>query len=338
MSGGVDSSVAAARLVQAGFEVTGVTMRLLREEGEGPARSADAVHSARMVCEHLGITHHVLDVREEFARCVIEPFVSEYAQGRTPNPCVFCNDRLKFSVLFEHVRRRGGDALATGHYARIACDPDGSCWLERGLDRTKDQSYFLYRLGEPVLREVVFPLGDATKEQVRAEARELRFSASDRPESQEICFVSDEVGSFVTAGRPSAGVSGPIIDDGGRLLGAHRGIAHYTLGQRKGLGLSGGPWYVRDIRAATNTLVVSAEGPAMVTRIDLVDSVWRMGDCEQVDAVTRYRSAGVRAEAIRTPTGLSLVFGAPVARVAPGQAVVCYMGDRVVGGGMASVG
>lgn len=338
MSGGVDSSVAAARLAQTGHRVLGVTMRLLPGENQVAPRSDDAVRNAALVCEHLGIQHRVLDLRAEFTQCVIQPFVSAYRAGRTPNPCVLCNERLKFTTLLEHMRTNGGDALATGHYARVVTDPDGADWLEKGRDRGKDQSYFLYRLTEPVLQQVLFPLGEATKEEVRKHARELGLPTSERRESQEICFVDETAGRFVEGWTGVAGAKGPIVDKEGRRLGLHKGIAHYTLGQRKGLGLSGGPWYVHDICAETNSIVVSTEGPATVTRIDLGEVVWRLGDRAEVNAVTRYRSAETPAEVIRTQTGLSVKLSSPVPRVASGQAVVCYVGDRVVGGGVVNAG
>jgi len=337
MSGGVDSSVAAARLVQAGHRVTGVTMQLL-PEGEEPGRccSDDAVRSARRVCDLLGIEHYTLNMREPFEREVIEVFVAAYAAGLTPNPCIACNDRLKFSALLAKALTQGADALATGHYARIVADTDGRRWLERGLDRAKDQSYFLYRLTEPAIDHVLFPVGDATKEQVREEARRLALPSAVRPESQEVCFVPDDAGAFVCERLPQAAVPGPIVDGAGRVLGTHRGVAHYTIGQRRRLGLPGGPWFVSAIDAGVNTVVVSAGRPDQVEKVELTDVVWRSGTHVAVEAVIRYRAAPVPARARRTLEGVTVEFDHPVERVAPGQAVVCYTGDRVVGGGVVS--
>ena len=337
MSGGVDSSVAAARLVREGHQVTGVTMQLLREgEDPGSCCSTDAVHSARRVCDLLGIDHYTLNLREAFEEIVIEPFVAAYAAGQTPNPCIVCNDRLKFSLLLARALTHGAEALATGHYARIVEDPGGTRWLHRGRDRSKDQSYFLYRLAGPAIDHVLFPLGESTKTEVRAEADGLGLPSAARPESQEVCFVPGDAGAFVARRTPHADVEGSIVDDAGTRIGTHRGIAHYTVGQRKGIGLAGGPWYVSEIRPSDNSIVVSAGTPALVTWIELADPVWRAGHTERVEVVVRYRSSPAPARVSRTDVGLHVELEEPIGRVAPGQAVVCYVGDRVVGGGVVS--
>jgi tRNA-uridine 2-sulfurtransferase len=337
MSGGVDSSVAAARLVREGHQVTGVTMQLLPEgEDPGSCCSTDAVRTARRVCDLLGIDHYTLNLRDAFEEIVVEPFVAAYAAGCTPNPCIVCNDRLKFSLLLARACTHGADALATGHYARIVEDPDGIRWLHRGRDGSKEQSYFLYRLAEPAIERVLFPLGESTKSEVRAEAAGLGLPSAARPESQEVCFVPADAGSFVAGRAPRAGVKGPILDDAGLRIGTHRGIAYYTVGQRKGIGLAGGPWYVSEIRPADNTIVVSAGTPAPVTRIDLSDPVWRVGPTGRVEVVVRYRSSPMPARVSRSDVGLHVDLEGTIGRVAPGQAVVCYVGDRVVGGGVVS--
>jgi len=337
MSGGVDSSVAAARLASEGHQVTGVTMQLLPEGDEpGSCCSTDSVRTARRVCDLLGIDHYTLNLRHAFEQLVVEPFVAAYAAGHTPNPCIVCNDRLKFSLLLARARTHGADALATGHYARIVEDSDGTRWLHRGRDRSKDQSYFLYRLTEPVIDHVLFPLGESTKTEIRAEAESLGLPSAARPESQEVCFVPGGTGSFVAGRVHDAGVGGPVLDDAGVRIGSHRGIAYYTVGQRKGIGLSAGPWYVSEIRPADHTIVVSAGAPAPVTRIDLSGPVWRAGPTERVEVVVRYRSSPVPARVSRTDYGLHVDLDGPIGRVASGQAVVCYVGDRVVGGGVVS--
>ncbi|MFU8891337.1 MAG: tRNA 2-thiouridine(34) synthase MnmA [Anaerosomatales bacterium] len=336
MSGGVDSSVAAARLVREGHRVTGVTMQLL-PEGDEPGRccSVDAVHAARRVCDLIGIEHYTLNMRDVFEAHVIEPFVRAYASGLTPNPCIACNDRLKFALLLARARTHGAEALATGHYARIVSDEVGRFWLHRARDPAKDQSYFLYRLTEPAIESVWFPLGDTTKAEVRAEARSLGLPTAERPESQEVCFVPQDAGSFVAARVPSAGSPGPILDEHGERVGTHGGIGRYTIGQRKGLGVAGGPWFVSEIRPATNTVVVAHGAPVPVISIALEDVVWRDAACARVDAVVRYRSDRIPASITPTSDGGALVeLDLPVAGVAPGQAVVCYTGDRVVGGGV----
>ncbi len=337
MSGGVDSSVAAARLVAAGHEVTGVTMQLLPEgEEDGRCCSSDAVRSAKRVCDRLGIGHYTLNMRDVFARCVVDAFVTEYASGRTPNPCIECNDRVKFAELLARARTAGADALATGHYARIERDRDGVPWLARGRDGSKDQSYFLYRLTREQLEHVWFPVGDSTKAQIRAEAADLGLPSATRPESQEICFVPEDAGAFVIEHCPAAGHPGPIVDEHGEVLGAHRGLARYTIGQRKGLGLPGGPWYVTAIDADTNRVTVAPRSPADVKTIELTRTVWRPVALTSVDAVVRYRAEQVPARVTRPRDGvIELELVHPVSGVAPGQAVVCYSGKRVVGGGVA---
>jgi tRNA-specific 2-thiouridylase len=335
MSGGVDSSVAAARLVEQGHHVTGVTMQLL-PEGEDPGRccSTDAVRAARRVCDLLGVDHYTLNMRELFETEVVEPFVNAYAAGRTPNPCIVCNDRLKFAYLLSRARTNGADVLATGHYARSLADDAGRRWLHRGLDPDKDQSYFLYRLDEPAISHVSFPLGDTTKAGVRAEARALGLPTAERPESQEICFVPGDAGSFVESRRPAAGTPGPIIDGRGNRLGTHQGVGCYTIGQRKGLGIAGGPWFVSGIRAGENAVVVTHGAPATVTTLRLEDVVWRADTALRVEAVVRYRATPIPASVHRVSGEMVLELDEPVAGVAPGQAVVCYVDDRVVGGGV----
>ena len=335
MSGGVDSSVAAARLVSEGHQVTGVTMRLLPEGDEpGTCCSTDAVRAARRVCDLLGIPHFTLNMHEVFQAEVIECYVRDYAAGLTPNPCIVCNDRVKFAALIARARVHGAEALATGHYARIHPDDRGELWLRRARDRTKDQSYFLYRLTVPAIRHVLFPLGGCTKDEVRTEARKLGLPTAERPESQETCFVPADAGSFVVSRAPRAGVPGPIVDTEGERVGTHRGIARYTIGQRKGLGVPGGPWYVREIRTDTGTIVVSRGTPSPVTTIELCDTLWRGAENQLVDAVVRYRALPVPARVFRTDTGVTVELERGVGGVAPGQAVVCYDHDRVVGGGV----
>lgn len=312
-------------------------MQLLPEgDDPGTCCSTDSVRTARRVCDLLGIAHYTLNLRDAFEQLVVEPFVAAYAAGCTPNPCIVCNDRLKFSALLSRALSHGADALATGHYARIVEDSNGIRWLHRGRDGSKDQSYFLYRLDEPAIDHVWFPLGETTKAQVRAEAEDLGLPSAARPESQEVCFVPGDAGLFVGGRSSRAGEAGPILDETGVRIGTHRGIAHYTVGQRKGIGLAGGPWYVSEIRPADHAIVVSAGAPAPVTRIDLTDAVWRVAPTERVEAVVRYRSSPVSARASRTDVGLRIDLEEPIGRVAPGQAVVCYVGDRVVGGGVVS--
>lgn len=337
MSGGVDSSVAAALLAEGGHDVTGVTMQLL-PSGSDPGQCCDddALRSARRVCDLIGIPHFTVNMRDLFEREVVGPFVGEYAAGRTPNPCVLCNDRVKFSALLAWAMTQGADALATGHYARIEVDADGTRWLVRGRDNAKDQSYFLYRLVTPALDHVLFPLGERTKDSVRAYASSRDLPTAQRSESQEICFM--EPGGharFVETRADLPAVGGQIVDESGNVLGHHAGIARFTVGQRKGLGIAAPtPLYVVAIEADRARVVVGPASSLERRVVVLEDVVWRGGPHEMAVACqTRYRMAPVAAVARPGSDALEIEFDAPVISVAPGQAAVCYVGDRVVGGG-----
>jgi tRNA-uridine 2-sulfurtransferase len=263
MSGGVDSSVAAALLLEQGYEVVGVTMKVY----EGPERaragrccSLTDVNDARAVAQKLGIPYYVVDFVEPFRERVIEDFVAEYARGRTPVPCVQCNREIKFGTLLEKADRIRADYVATGHYARLEVRR-GRRRLLRGRDGTKDQSYFLFGLSQAQLDRTLFPIGDLTKAEVRERATELGLHLADKPESQEICFVPDgDYAAFLERHRPGIARAGPVVDPSGRQLGEHRGIVGYTVGQRRGLGIAAAaPLYVLSLDAASNTVVV---GPA----------------------------------------------------------------------------
>lgn len=337
MSGGVDSSLSTALLLEQGHEVIGVTMRLGIAElhGRSCCGEEDAL-LARRVCASLGIPHVVLDVAEAFADSVVEPFAAAYAAGLTPNPCVICNERVKFRLLDAHARTLGCDALATGHYARVVRDADGRARLARGVDAAKDQSYFLYRLSPGLLERVCFPLGDLTKRQVRDMAAERHLVSAKRAESQEVCFTDDHV-ALVGRSHPEALVPGAIVTEDGTVVGTHQGIARYTVGQRKGLGIGGsaGPLHVVALDAARNEVVVSRTPAMHVDRITLGEPVW-CGPSEQTDvsAQLRYRAPAIAARALRTRDHLEVTLNAPVAATAPGQSVVLYDGDLVIGGGV----
>ena len=329
LSGGVDSSVAAALLVEAGRDVLGVTMDL------GLARS-DAIDRARDVCAHLGIPHVVIDLAEPFRQLVVQPFVDAYAAGRTPNPCVSCNERVKFGLLVARTRELGASTLATGHYARVERDSNGAAWLARGVDASKDQSYFLYRIPPHVLGMLEFPLGGLTKAEVRGMAAERGLPTASRRESQEACFTSDHV-ALVAVSHPEALEPGPIESQDGTIVGAHRGIARYTVGQRKGLGVSGpeGPYRVIRIDATRNALVVAPGGTAIATRLMLTDAVWHTGaEPGAMHALIRYRANPLPVVAAPVPGGIDVEFQALGEPLAPGQSVVLYADDRVVGGGI----
>jgi tRNA-uridine 2-sulfurtransferase len=337
MSGGVDSSVTAALLLEQGHDVTGVTMQLWpSSEDEGGCCSVSAVRDARRVCDLLGIPHYTLNYRDAFEREVVTPFAEEYAAGRTPNPCIVCNDRLKFSDLLAKVSAQGADFLATGHYARIVRDTEGIPWLTRAVDPTKDQSYFLYRLTRPQLERVLFPVGELHKTEVRAIALRFGLAVADKPDSQEVCFASaGEHAGVVRQRRPEALVPGDIVDESGAVLGRHDGIANYTVGQRKGLGIGGGePRFVLAVDAASNRVVVGDRSRLLVSQLTAENIVWHGSASEDVEAMIRYRMAGRRARAAVDADSLTVDFAEPVEGIAPGQAVVCYRGDTVLGGGM----
>ncbi|MBI5231366.1 MAG: tRNA 2-thiouridine(34) synthase MnmA [Coriobacteriales bacterium] len=338
MSGGVDSSVGAAVLLEQGHEVTGVTMQLWpSDESESGCCSVSAVRDAKRVCDKLDIPHYTLNFREQFEAEVVSPFADEYAAGRTPNPCVLCNDRLKFSDLLARVSAQDADFLATGHYARIERDPAGKQWLARGVDATKDQSYFLYRLTDAQLERVLFPVGEMRKEDVRAFAERLGLAVADKPDSQEICFAADgDHAAVVEARRPEALRAGAIVDEEGDVLGTHEGIARYTIGQRRGLGIGGvaEPLYVVRIEAAENRVVVGPVESLRVSEVEAASVVWRGPHEARVTAAVRYRMTPVPAIARFAHGRLTVTFDEAVSGVAPGQSVVCYDGDRVLGGGL----
>ncbi len=336
MSGGVDSSVTAALLLEQGHDVTGVTMQLWpSSDDEGGCCSVAAVRDARRVCDLLGIAHYSLNYRDAFEREVVQPFADEYAAGRTPNPCIVCNDRLKFADLLAKVSAQGADFLATGHYARIVRDATGECWLARGFDPSKDQSYFLYRLTRPQMAHALFPVGELSKSAVRAAAVRLGLHVAEKPDSQEVCFASAGEHATVVAGRhPEALTPGEIVDLSGAVLGRHHGIAHYTVGQRKGLGVAAPePLYVVHIDADATRVVVGPRAALQVSRVVAGDVVWHGDPEERVRAVVRYRMAPVGAVARFDGERLVVEFTSGLEGVSPGQAVVCYREDICIGGG-----
>jgi tRNA-uridine 2-sulfurtransferase len=347
MSGGVDSSVAAALLARAGHEVVGVTMDLgqgLRAD-EPPAAAKRCcglpdAEDAREVARSLGIRHYTANYRERFREAVIEPFVAEYEAGRTPIPCVACNRVLKFDLLLRRAEALGAAGVATGHYARIGRAPDGEPALFRPRDRAKDQTYFLFDLPRASLRRIAFPLGELEKSEVRALARELGLATAEKPESQGICFVPDgDVRGALARLRPEAErTPGPIATREGRVLGEHRGAAGFTPGQRHGLGLSGGPWYVAEVNTRENALVVARAEEMHAREVRIEGATWQDGEppAAPVRAAVRYRhrtvSARVRAD---SPERATLCLDEAVWAPAPGQAAVVWdaADERLLGGG-----
>lgn len=346
MSGGVDSSIAAALLVEAGHDVVGMTMRLYDEpavsRGSGGTCCSPAeIDEARNVCATLGIPHYVVDERERFAKAVIEPFADDYAAGRTPNPCTRCNQRVKFEPLLARAQALGASRLATGHYARN----DGGV-LRRAVDASKDQSYFLFAMGQRALDAVWFPLGAWTKTAVRERARALGLSNADTPDSQELCFVPTGDHGAVVEARLRARdapvdhlAPGPVVDAEGNTIGTHDGIHRVTVGQRRGLHIPGTlRRYVLRVVPETRTVVVGDEPDVHRTHL-VVDEVQRLGLADgrhRLAVQVRHRGAPGLATVTIDGEQAEVELDAPLRGCAPGQAAVFYDDDRVVGGGWIS--
>jgi tRNA-specific 2-thiouridylase len=343
MSGGVDSSVAAALLAEQGHDVIGLSMQLYAQ-GEpgvhaGSCCTLDDLNDARRVAAAVGFPHYILNFERQFQETVVSNFVHEYASGRTPLPCAHCNSDLKFSTLLERAQGLGAATVATGHYARV--ERAGDRWLlKRSVDRDKDQSYFLFSLTQDQLASAMFPVGSLTKPEVRREARRLALQVADKPDSQEICFVPDgDYASFVARKAPHVAHSGAIVAEGGEQLGTHAGVHRFTIGQRKGLGVSGkAPLYVLRIDADTGDVTVGPKSSLERTTLTASGVNWvaveRPASWLAVTAQIRYRHAPAVAR-VRALDGdrAELAFHAPQSAVTPGQAVVFYEDDVVVGGG-----
>jgi tRNA-uridine 2-sulfurtransferase len=347
MSGGVDSSVAAALLADQGHDVIGLSMQLYDQAGGeasfGSCCSLDDLHDARRVAAALNIPHYIVNFERQFQEHVVSNFVREYTAGRTPLPCAHCNSDLKFATLLERAQGLGADAVATGHYARVERDAaSGRYSLRRGADAAKDQSYFLFSLTQQQLACAVFPVGDRPKHSVRDYARQRQLPVANKPDSQEICFIPDhDYAAFLDRQAPGTSRGGAIVDEHGHVLGGHQGIHRFTVGQRKGLGLSasttGAPMYVLALRPSERQVVVGPKAALERTMLRASGVNWiidRPGRPIRAAAQIRHRHQPAPAAIQSIDDGRAeIVFDAPQIAITPGQAVVFYDEDRVVGGG-----
>ena len=352
MSGGVDSSVAAALMEQEGHEVTGVTLKLWQgPDGQAPTHGCCTVsdsEDARRVAARLGIPYYVFDYTDDFTEAVIDPFVSEYRRGRTPNPCVECNRSIKFSILLEEADRLDCDLLVTGHYARVSRHR-GRFRLRRGVDRDKDQSYVLHMLGQRELARTRFPVGEITKPQTRGVAADLGLRNAYKPDSYEICFVQGDYRDFIARATPEAMRPGRIVDASRRSVGEHRGVVNFTVGQRRGLGVAvGEPRYVTELDPRTSTVVIGSARELEAKAMEVEKVSWVSGTPPSdigMRVLVQIRAHGEPVEATIEPAAAHqpgncdphgrfvATFADPERGAAPGQAAVFYRGDEVLGGG-----
>ncbi len=345
MSGGVDSSVVPHLLKSRGHDVVGVTMQIWQESQKDPRHagccSLGAVEDARRVARILDIPHYVINFKDEFKQTVIDEFVDEYLAGRTPNPCVTCNRRLKFDALLSTMKKLGCDVLATGHYARVRRDNRlGRYRLMRSLGGHKDQSYVLYGTTQEQLAQVAFPLGDTgNKAEVRRIAAEIGLPVAMKPDSQEICFVSEAGGyrEFLRKVRPDSFEEGELVTTGGKVIGRHDGVAGFTVGQRRGIGVAtGSPMYVVGLEPSANRVIVGEDEDLMASEVEVSEPVW--GAYGEVEGPMRVK-AKIRYNMVALPATLfggsrpRIVFDRPVRAVTPGQIIVAYRGETVVCGG-----
>ena len=344
MSGGVDSSLAAKMMKDAGFKCIGCTMKLYDNEdiGVGESRtccSLDDVEDARSVAAGLDIPYYVFNYKEEFREKVIGNFIEAYENGKTPNPCIFCNRYMKFEGLHHKAMELGCDYVVTGHYARVE-EKDGRFVLKKALDESKDQSYVLYNLTQEILAHTMFPLGSLTKSRVREIAGESSFVNANKPDSQDICFVPDgDYASFIERYTGRSYEPGDFVDTDGNILGKHKGIIHYTIGQRKGLGIAAGkPIYVNKIDVENNRVVLGDEEELYARRFLVTDFNWISGEAPAGEmrcrAKSRYRQKEQDAVVIpKGPDMAEVIFDKPQRAITKGQAAVLYDGDEVLGGG-----
>ena len=347
MSGGVDSSVAAYLLKEQGYDVIGVTMKLWQDdddeliENEGGCCSLAAVEDARRVADRIGIPFYVLNFSDVFKQKVIEPFIDEYLNGRTPNPCIACNKHLKFDELLRKAQGIGADYVATGHYAKIEQDENGRYQLIRSDDDRKDQTYALYNFTQEQLAHTLMPCGGYTKDRIREIAKEIGLSVYNKKDSEEICFIPDNNhGRYISEARPLEVVPGNFVDKNGNVLGKHKGVVYYTIGQRKGLGIAlGRPVFVTDINSRTNEVVLGPEEDIFKTDLVAKDINFIAFDKleEPVTVEAKVRYSGKPAEAVISPLKdgkVKVSFKEKQRAITKGQSVVFYQGNKVVGGGI----
>lgn len=343
MSGGVDSSVAAFLLQKEGYDVIGVTMKLHKDSNnDGGCCSINAVEDARRVANKLGIQFHVFNMEEEFKKYVIDYFIKEYEAGRTPNPCIACNRYIKFGALLDKAKSLGIDYVATGHYAIIEKSNDRYI-LKMAKDDTKDQSYVLYNLTQEQLSKTLFPLGKYKKKEIREIAKKIGLQVASKPDSQEICFVEDnDHFNFINQNSTKPITKGEIVDIKGNVLGYHEGITKYTIGQRKGLGISlGKPMFVVDIDAENNRIVLGSNEDLLIKELDVTDINWisinKLENKIKVKAKIRYKAKEETATVTPIDNNrIKVIFDTPQRAVTPGQSIVFYQNDNVVGGGIIS--
>ena len=335
MSGGVDSSAAAILLKEQGYDVSGCMLKMHIPEGGVSKDAADA----KAVADSLGIPFCVADYSDRFDNCVIKYFTDTYFEGKTPNPCVFCNKNMKFPCMLDAADKCGCHYIATGHYAKVSCR-NGRYILERGADRKKDQSYMLYALGQDILSRVIFPLGSLTKEEIREYARKAGLSVADKKDSQDICFIKGtDYGTFIKDRTGITSPAGEFRDIDGKIIGTHKGIISYTVGQRKGLGISSEePYYVVDKNVAQNTVVLGREKDLYATRVFAENVNFipfdSLTQSMKVTAKLRYSQTDSVCTVSPTEKGFVLEFDTPQRAVTPGQSAVLYDGDTVIGGGV----
>jgi tRNA-specific 2-thiouridylase len=343
MSGGVDSSVAAALLKQEGYQVIGVTMQIWDQDVDkfGGCCGNDVIDDSKKVAYQLGIPHYVINLRDTFRQKVVSNFYQEYSLGRTPNPCIRCNQHIKFDALLQEVRKLDADFIATGHYARIRYDePTGRYLLRKGVDYCKDQSYVLYVLSQQQLKHILLPVGALTKDRVREIATNLKFPVAEKPESQDICFIKDDdYPSYLRKYIPQASQPGPILNRAGLVLGEHRGISYYTVGQRKRLGIStGDELYVVAIDPERNAVIVGCKQEVYGDELTAFAFNWiAIEASKQFIAKVKIRYRHKEAWAVITPLGegrVHIKFAEPQEAITPGQAVVFYDSFDVIGGGI----